>query len=293
MRSVLGDLDTAASLGGDTAALHFARAGVLAILGDDRAARAAVEQARRLPCTTASDHRYRATVETIQGNFDDALRCYRQAIRLRPRELTSYLELGNHLDLRGAFDEALAVLDQAELIHPDEPEIAAMRAWTFIQSGRRKEGIDLLEHLVQRRPASPRAVSFLDAVLCQERRFDELLALRESLLDEEPENGAWQRGWLSALVVSGHVAEAASALEELRANVDPTLARALQVVIDLHGGDVGKATDELEAVARGDCAPILIETINGLSAPLLSSERAPHYGLFFRRMNELRNLRRL
>ena len=116
-------------------------------------------------------------------------RNFNLAIQLDPKDPLAHLWLSNVLANQGKYDECLAEINKAQELDPASASILAMKGERLYLTGKKEEGIALLNAAVRSEPTLSIAHLYLAEIEYQERNYP--VYLRESQAAAEIRNDAW------------------------------------------------------------------------------------------------------
>ncbi len=124
-----------------------------------------------------------ALVQRRQGKIDDAIRGMQQASALDPLNEDILVNLGTTYRGMRKFDEARAMFDRALTIVPNDPNILAVKAETYLAQG----DLDSAWSIISKVKLSPEDNTFavFMGVLGACRQFDDMLAQTQAILAKE------------------------------------------------------------------------------------------------------------
>jgi len=158
---------------------------------DDARERAmvAARKAAELDGSLSEAHRALGYALWRARNFAGAEKELNLAIQLDPKDPLAHLWLSNVLANQGKYDACLVEINKAQELDPASATILAMKGERLYLTGKKAEGIALLNASVRSEPTLSIAHLYLAEIEYQERNYP--VYLRESQAAAESRNDAW------------------------------------------------------------------------------------------------------
>ncbi len=120
--------------------------------------------------------------------YDKAEKALLQSLRINPLSANAHYLYGFTKSALGEWAESIDHLEKADEIQPNHPEILRCLGWSIFHSGKRKQGLVILERSLNLSPQDPLILSDLGVCYLNDKNFDRAKFLFKQVLDLEPEN---------------------------------------------------------------------------------------------------------
>jgi tetratricopeptide (TPR) repeat protein len=120
--------------------------------------------------------------------FDKALAALNKALSLNPDSANAHYLVGFTYSAMNNWDVSIEELEVADSLEPNHPEILRCLGWSVFNSGRRKQGLILLERASEMSKEDILILSDLGICYLNEREFDKAEKVFQQVLSLEPQN---------------------------------------------------------------------------------------------------------
>lgn len=120
--------------------------------------------------------------------FDKALAALNKALSLNPDSANAHYLVGFTYSAMNNWDNSIEELEVADSLEPNHPEILRCLGWSVFNSGRRKQGLILLERASEMSKEDILILSDLGICYLNERDFDKAEKVFQQVLSLEPQN---------------------------------------------------------------------------------------------------------
>ena len=184
-----------------------------------------LNRARELrPADPATLHNIAETLRT-QGRYEEAVASYRAALEIGPEFAPSHAGLGIALFQWERYEESIGALERALALQPDLP-IAGSSPYVFLgraaQELGRPEAAEYFAHALRRDPHDHEALDHLAMVRFGEQRYEEALALYQTMEELDPDSAVTHSNLGATLYYLGRFEEALESIEHALV-LDPDL----------------------------------------------------------------------
>ena len=176
------------------------------------------------PADPATLHNIAETLRT-QGRYEEAVASYRAALEIGPEFAPSHAGLGIALFQWERYEESIGALERALALQPDLP-IAGSSPYVFLgraaQELGRPEAAEYFAHALRRDPHDHEALDHLAMVRFGEQRYEEALALYQTMEELDPDSAVTHSNLGATLYYLGRFEEALESIEHALV-LDPDL----------------------------------------------------------------------
>lgn len=120
--------------------------------------------------------------------YDKAIRALNRALEIKPMSPNARYLLGFTYSALSDWDQSIEQLEVADQIEPNHPEILRCLGWSIFHSGRKKQGLIILERASYMAQEDGLILCDLGVCYLNDRQFDKAESIFRSVLDLEPEN---------------------------------------------------------------------------------------------------------
>ena len=142
----------------------------------------------------AQDLDFEQAYEELGDNFlslkeyDKAEKALIQALRINPQSANAHYLIGfTHSALSNWFD-SIEHLETADRLQSNHPEVLRCLGWSIFHSGKRKQGLIILERALNLNPKDPLILSDLGICYLNDKNFNRADELFKKVLEIDPEN---------------------------------------------------------------------------------------------------------
>lgn len=120
--------------------------------------------------------------------FQKAINALKKALKINPESANAHYLLGFTYSAMNNWDKSIDELEVADGIEPNHPEILRCLGWSIFNSGRRKQGLILLERASAMAEKDSLILCDLGICYLNERNFDKAEEVFQKVLSLEPQN---------------------------------------------------------------------------------------------------------
>lgn len=120
--------------------------------------------------------------------FNKAITALRKALKINEKSANAHYLLGFTYSAMNNWDKSIDELEVADGIEPNHPEILRCLGWSIFNSGRRKQGLILLERASAMSEKDSLILCDLGICYLNERDFDKAEEVFQKVLNIEPQN---------------------------------------------------------------------------------------------------------
>ncbi len=145
-----------------------------------------------------------AALEEIADNyvsldeFGRAEKAAQRALKLDKESYTAYYILGFLVSHQQKWEEAVGYLKKANTLHSNNPEILRCLGWSTFNSGKRTQGIIVLERALNLDPDNSLTLCDLGICYLQTKNFDKAMDLLKKAMEIDPDNKRIQECYQAA-----------------------------------------------------------------------------------------------
>ncbi len=120
--------------------------------------------------------------------YEKAEKALLQALRINPASANAHYLIGFAHSALGVWNESIGHLEIADQFQPNHPEILRCLGWSIFHSGKKKQGLVILERALNLSPRDPLILSDLGICYLNDKEFDRANILFNTVLEIEPGN---------------------------------------------------------------------------------------------------------
>lgn len=120
--------------------------------------------------------------------FDKAITALNRALKIAPTSANAHYLLGFTYSSMNKWDKSIEELEVADNLEPNHAEILRCLGWSIFHSGRRRQGLVLLERAAELSKEDILILSDLGICYLNERSFDKAERIFQIILNLEPQN---------------------------------------------------------------------------------------------------------
>lgn len=120
--------------------------------------------------------------------FEKAIRALSRALEINPESANAHYLLGFTYSAMNEWDTSIDELEVADNLEPNHPEILRCLGWSIFHSGRRKQGLILLERASHMAKDDSLILCDLGVCYLNDRQFDHAEEAFQKVLNLEPQN---------------------------------------------------------------------------------------------------------
>jgi tetratricopeptide (TPR) repeat protein len=120
--------------------------------------------------------------------FDKAISAIKQSLAINEDSANAHYLLGFTYSAMNNWDTSIEELEMADSLEPNHPEILRCLGWSIFNSGRRKQGLILLERATAMSEKDSLILCDLGICYLNERQFDKAEEIFTKVLSIEPKN---------------------------------------------------------------------------------------------------------
>jgi tetratricopeptide (TPR) repeat protein len=120
--------------------------------------------------------------------FDKAISALNKALEIDSKSANAHYLLGFTYSAMNNWESSIEELETADSIEPNHPEILRCLGWSIFNSGRRKQGLILLERATAMAESDSLILCDLGICYLNERNFDKAEEIFTKVLAIEPKN---------------------------------------------------------------------------------------------------------
>lgn len=160
-----------------------------------------IEEAEKLLC---DDPNCVAALEEIADNyvsldqFDRAEKACNHALKLSEKSYTAHYILGFISSQKQDWRTAINYLKQSNELHSNNPEILRCLGWAMFNSGKRTQGIVILERALNLDPENSLTLCDLGICYLQTKNFEKAIELLKQAMEIDPDNKRIQECYTAA-----------------------------------------------------------------------------------------------
>ncbi len=120
--------------------------------------------------------------------FDKAVKALDRAVEINPVSANAHYLLGFTYSAVSDWDESIGELEMADELEPNHPEILRCLGWSIFHSGRKRQGLVILERASYMAQDDSLILCDLGVCYLNDRQFEKAEDIFMAVLNIEPEN---------------------------------------------------------------------------------------------------------
>ena len=120
--------------------------------------------------------------------YDKAVAALGRALEINPMSANARYLMGFTFSAQSDWDHSIEELEMADQIEPNHPEILRCLGWSIFHSGRKKQGLIILERASYMAQEDSLILCDLGVCYLNDKQFDKAESIFRAVLELEPEN---------------------------------------------------------------------------------------------------------
>jgi tetratricopeptide (TPR) repeat protein len=120
--------------------------------------------------------------------FEKSVRALQRALYINPNSANAHYLLGFTYSAVNEWDSSIEELENADKIEPNHPEILRCLGWSIFHSGRKKQGLIILERASYMAQDDCLILCDLGVCYLNDRQFEKAEGIFNGVLNKDPEN---------------------------------------------------------------------------------------------------------